>query len=83
MSLQQYFPFSPDYSSWEDWNGNLISWYSEEPLPSLPEVEWQTVAKVVAQTATFANYPVPDPEGFGSWQDWANNFTQIINGPTQ
>jgi hypothetical protein len=83
MNSIQFFPFGPDYSSWEDWNGNLLVFYSQEPIPHLEESEWKSVAKSLAQTATFANYPVPDPEGFENWQDWAYNFTQVINGPSR
>jgi len=83
VSTIEYFPFSPEYSSWEDWNGNLLILYSQEPIPYLPETEWQSVAKSIAQTTIFANYPVPDPDSYSTWQDWANNFTQIVNGPAQ
>jgi hypothetical protein len=48
----------------------------------LPEAEWKQVALSVGQLATFINYPVPDPEMYDNWQDWANEFSQIINGPT-
>jgi len=83
MALESFFPFTPDYMSWEDWNGNLIMFYGEEPIPAMPEVDWKTVATSVAQLATFNNYPVPDPALYANWQDWANEFTEIVNGPTQ
>lgn len=68
--------------SWEDWNGNLIAWYSEEAIPFHPEEEWKQTGRFVAQTAAFSAYPVSDPDLFKNWQDWALDFTQIINGPT-
>lgn len=83
MALQSFFPFIPSYSNWEDWNGNLIMFYGEEPIPVLPEAEWKSVANNVAQLPTFLNYPVPSPDLYENWQDWANEFTEIINGPTQ
>lgn len=83
MALQQFFPFSPDYMTWDEWNGNMVLFYSEEPIPYNQEDEWQETAKNIAQLPTFLNYPVPDPTLFENWQDWAKQFTLIINGPTQ
>lgn len=83
MTIQQFFPFSPDYMTWEDWNGNLIMFYSEEPIPMGVEDDWKEVARNVAQLPTFTNYPVSGPETYGTWQEWANDFTQIVNGPTR
>ena len=83
MALELFFPFTPDYMSWEDWNGNLVMFYGEEPIPVLPEADWKAVADNVAQLPTFLNYPVPDPALYTNWQDWAYEFTEIINGPTQ
>jgi len=83
MSLQSFFPFTPDLMTWDDWNGNLVMFYGEEPIPALPEDNWREVANNVAQLATFINYPVPDPQLYENWQDWALEFTEIINGPTQ
>jgi hypothetical protein len=28
-------------------------------------------------------YPVPLPDTFDTWQDWAKEFTEIINGPSR
>ena len=83
MALESFFPFTPDYMSWEDWNGNLVMFYGEQPIPVLSEAEWRVVADNVSQLPTFLNYPVPDPQLYKNWQDWANEFTEIINGPTQ
>jgi hypothetical protein len=83
MALQSFFPFTPTFMSWEDWNGNLVMFYGEEPIPALPEEDWKQVANNVAQLATFLNYPVPDPQLYENWEDWALEFTEIINGPTQ
>ena len=83
MSIQQFFPFSPSLSSWESWNGNLIQFYGEEPIPYNSEDNWKHTANSVAQLATFGAYPVPSAESFDSWEDWALNFTQIVNGPSR
>lgn len=83
MAVQQFFPFIPAGSDWPSWNGNLVMFYGQEPIPYLPEDQWKLVAKNVAQLPTFASYLVPDPELFQNWQDWASEFTLIINGPSQ
>lgn len=84
MAVQTFFPFIPEGSDWQAWNGNLVMFYSEELIPyTTNELEWKFVAKNVAQLPTFMAYPVPDPDLYNSWQDWANEFTMIINGPSQ
>lgn len=83
MAFQEFFPCVPDYMSWEDWNGNLIIYYSQEPVPYSEEESWQMTAKGIAELPTFAAYPVPDPSAYENWQNWAKDFTEIINGPSQ
>lgn len=83
MATQQFFPFVPEGSDWQNWNGNLAMFYGQEPIPYMPdENDWKVVAKNVSQLPTFSVYPVPDPELFKEWQDWAHEFTLIINGPS-
>jgi hypothetical protein len=82
MAFQEFFPCLPDYMSWEDWNGNLIIYYSQEPIPYSEELLWQDTAKSVVELPTFAAYPVPDPFDYADWQTWAKDFTEIINGPS-
>ena len=84
MSIQTFFPFIPEGSDWQSWNGNLVLFFSEEPIPYTPEEEnWRMVAKNVSQLPTFEVFPVPDPDLFETWQLWASEFTLIINGPSQ
>ena len=82
MAFQQFFPFIPTNMSWEDWNGNLAIYYSQELIPYNTEENWLETARNVAQLPTFSVYPVPDPTLFANWQDWAKEFTLIINGPS-
>jgi hypothetical protein len=82
MTPERFFPFLPNHSTWEDWNGNLIMWYGQEPIPANSELNWKETARSVSQLITFQPYPVPNPEDFGTWQEWALEFTQIINGPS-
>lgn len=80
LSIQQNFPFSPDYMSWEDWNGNLAIFYGEENIIFSEEADWKTTAESTAAMTAFAPYAVPDPANYDNWQDWATDFTQSVNG---
>jgi hypothetical protein len=83
MAQQDFFPFIPQGSDWATWNGNLVMYFSAQPIPYIDDEEqWKSVAKNVAQLPNFSVYPVPDPELFENWQDWASEFTLIINGPS-
>jgi hypothetical protein len=83
MAEQIFFPVVPVNMSWEDWNGNLILYFGTEPIGHSQEDNWKIVAKNVSQLPRFEVYPVPDPDLFDKWDDWAYQFTMIINGPTK
>jgi len=78
--FQKYFPFLPQHSSWEDFNGNLIMYYGQELIPYTTEDDWQHTANGMAQSATFSSYPLPNPAVYNTWQDWAAEFVLIVNG---
>jgi hypothetical protein len=82
MAQQTFFPVGTTNISWENWNGNLILYFGTEPIPYLPEDEWKITAKNVSQLPRFEVYPIPDPDLFETWQDWAQQFTLILNGPS-
>jgi hypothetical protein len=82
MTQQTFFPVGTTDISWENWNGNLILYFGTEPIPYLSEDEWKITAKNVSQLPRFEVYPVPDPDLFETWQDWAQQFTLILNGPS-
>ena len=82
MAQQIFFPFNPEGMDWEHWNGNLIMYFGTEPIPYASEDDWKVTAKNVSQLPRFSVYPVSDPDLYENWQDWALEFTQIINGPS-
>lgn len=82
LSLQKHFPFVPDYMSWDDWNGNLAIYYGAENIVFSTEEDWKTTAAATAGMVAFSQFPVPNPEEFENWQDWAREFTLIVNGPS-
>ena len=83
MAVQNFFPFNPSTMDWQTWNGNLIMYFSEQPIPYTGETDWMVTAKNVSQLPAFEAYPVPDPDLYDNWQDWAADFTLIVNGPSQ
>ena len=83
LKTEAFFPVSPDYMSWEDWNGNFIIYYGQEPIGTSSEEEWKVVAAQIAELQTFSAYPIPDPNIFDNWQDWAKEVGVSINGPSR
>ena len=83
-SIRQPIIFIAENSTWQDWNGALLHFFGEEPIPYMPdEADWQQVALNVVQLPTFIVYSPPDPTEFETWQDWVNAFTTVVNGPTK
>jgi len=82
QTIQKFFPFSSDYMSWEDWNGNVAVIYGELNIPFTDELNWKTTANLLASNTALSEYPIPNPETYENWQDWADQFTQSINGPS-
>lgn len=80
LSIQPFFVFNPDFMSWEDWNGNLLISYSELAIPYNTEENWRETAQAVSASPAMATYPAPSPDGYEEWQQWAKDFTEIING---
>jgi len=81
--FQQFFPFGSAYSTWEDWNGNLLTFYSQEPIPYAEEDKWKDVARNVISLPTFSVYGIPDPDLVDDWQEWVEAFSLIVNGPSK
>lgn len=83
MTIRQIIEFGPEYSTWADWNGNLVHYFGEETIPYIPDEEhWQEVARNVVQLPTFMNYATPDPDVFDTWQEWVSSFIEVVNGPS-
>ena len=80
--INQNIPFLPDNEPWEDWNGSMLEYFGQEPIPYVVEEEWKDFAMAMIATPTFANYALPGPEGFERWQDWVMAIIGLINGPT-
>jgi hypothetical protein len=75
-----FFPYTPDYSTWEEFNGNLFLEYGQRNIIHSHEDHWQDTANGLVQSPPFATCPVPSPEGFSDWQSWAKAFIMVVNG---
>jgi hypothetical protein len=69
--------------TWEEWNGNMAVYYSQEPIVFSSEEEWKLAAQHMSSLVQFETYPVPSPDNYDNWQDWASEFTLTINGPSR
>lgn len=83
QTITQSIPFLPDNEPWEDWNGSMLEYFGQEPIPYVVEDEWRDFAMAMIGTPTFANYALPSPDGFERWQDWVMAIIGLINGPTE
>lgn len=81
-TIQEFFPCVPDLMSWEDWIGNFTIYYGSQNIMILPEEQWRDCARHIGSMAVFEAYPVPSPDTFESWQEWALETTLLINGPS-
>jgi hypothetical protein len=81
--IRQIIEFLPIDMEWTDWNGNLLHYYGQEPIPYVSEENWDTVADYLSGLSTFANYAVPNSDGYTEWQDWAKAFVEAVNGATR
>lgn len=76
----QLIEFLPDYSTWDDWNGNLVHFYGEQAFPVLPEEQWREVAQAVTVNAVFDKFGIPSPFDFQDWREWARVLIESVNG---
>jgi hypothetical protein len=81
--IRQSIPFIPQDATWDSWNGNLLHYFGQEPLPIVDEENWRSLANHMLTLPTFNSYALPAPEGFINWQDWVSVVVIAINGPTQ
>jgi hypothetical protein len=79
----QSIPFIAGDSTWEGWNGNMLHYFGQEPLPYLPEEQWRDFALTMIGLPTFSTFGLPGPESFETWQDWVTAIVGMVNGPTQ
>ena len=75
-----FIEFLPTYSTWDDWNGNMIHYFTEQQFPFVSEPDWKLLASAIALNPVFDKYSVPSPDMFNDWREWALQLTESING---
>lgn len=80
--INQSIPFLTDDMTWENWNGNMIHYFGEEPLPYLTELNWKDFANNMIGLPTFSTYGLAGPDTFATWQDWVKSIIGAVNGTT-
>lgn len=60
----------------------MVIFFEEEAIPVNDEPNWKKTAAGLSMLPTFLSYPIPDPELFDTWQEWADEFTTMLNGPS-
>lgn len=81
--IRQSIPFIAGASTWEDWNGNMLHFFGEEPLPYVPEQNWREFGQAMLTLSTFSSYAIPSPNNYADWRDWVSATITAVNGPTQ
>jgi hypothetical protein len=79
----QSFPFSTAYTTFEEWSGNFIQWYGKEAIGQASEDDWKEIAYQIVASPSFAVYGLQAPDKYENWQDWAEDVSLAINGPTR
>lgn len=80
--ITQNIPFIAGENTWDSWNGSMLHYFGEEPLPRVDETNWPEFARAMGSLTAFSAYGIPEPDGFASWQDWVSTTISLVNGPT-
>jgi len=81
--ILQSIPFIAGDNTWESWNGSMLHYFGEEPLPRVDEENWPDFARSMIGLTTFSVFGLPAPEGYDRWQDWVSTVVGMVNGPTE
>lgn len=80
--INQDIPFLAEDTTWDNWNGNMLHYFGEEPLPYVSEENWPQFASSMISLSTFSSYALPSADSFDDWRDWVEAIILAINGPT-
>ena len=80
--ITQNIPFIAGDNTWDSWNGNMLHYFGEEPLPRVDEDNWPEFARNMGSLTAFSAYGIPGPENYERWQDWVSAVVTMVNGPT-
>jgi len=83
VPITQSIPFIAGDNTWESWNGSMIHYFGQEPLPRVDEQDWPEFANNMINLPTFSSYGLPGPGGYDTWQNWVSMVVGMVNGPTE
>lgn len=75
-----FVPYTPYLQTWDNWNSLMIEAFSEQALPKVDESDWRQFGNALAGNTAFAEYAIPDPDGFSQWEDWVDQVLVVTNG---
>jgi hypothetical protein len=64
--------------TWPQYNALLVEQFAKQQLVSVPESKWNEFVDGLVSLGNFAREGVPNSRGFRSWQDWAQQYTGIM-----
>jgi hypothetical protein len=78
----QSIPFIAGDNTWDSWNGSMLHYFGEEPLPRVDEDNWPAFARDMISLTAFSAFGLPEPDSYDRWQDWVSAVVTMVNGPT-
>lgn len=70
--------YDPRGMTWAQYNALLVEQFAEQQLTPVPESQWRDFVDGMAALGNFVREGVPDSRGFRSWQEWAQQYTGIM-----
>jgi hypothetical protein len=71
--------YDPRGMSWPQYNKLLAEMFAPQALPVVEEKNWRDLANSLSSIGYFVQSGIPDPRGFGTWQDWAQQMCGIMS----
>lgn len=71
--------YDPRYQTWNGWASLICEQYAAQSLGNPPdEKSWMIWADAIKGIDLFAKNGIPGPELYDNWQDWAAQFSAIM-----
>jgi hypothetical protein len=71
--------YDPRYHTWNGWASLICEQYAAQSLGLPPEEKyWRVWADAVKGIDLFARNGIPSPDIYEHWQDWAAQFSSIM-----
>jgi hypothetical protein len=75
--------YDPRGHTWDSWSSLMCELYAAQGLESnCPETEWKRWAEGLKGIASFTAQGIPSPDGFQSWDLWAQELLTTLDAWT-